>query len=147
MGKRHLRWPASATIGYTLHSAHQDARTSILTCDASSLAGLPPGHYSEWGQDFEMLSSGRITVFGTSYLAGSSAFTDLCVGHAIQYGGVSLADAIDMAEAQAARTIGVGTTVARHGSACGPGAIRLVTGATVSCSYNTCRRHTLMEAR
>ena len=73
---------------------------SILTCDASSLAGLPPGRYSEWGQEFEILSSGRIVVSGTSYLAGSSAFTDLCVGHALQHGGVSLADAVDMAGAR-----------------------------------------------
>jgi N-acetylglucosamine-6-phosphate deacetylase len=73
---------------------------SILTCDASSLAGLPPGRYSEWGQDFEILPSGRIVVCGTSYLAGSSAFTDLCVGHALQHGGVSLADALDIAGAR-----------------------------------------------
>jgi N-acetylglucosamine-6-phosphate deacetylase len=73
---------------------------AILTCDASSLAGLPPGHYSEWGQEFEILSSGRIVVSGTPYLAGSSAFTDLCVGHALQHGGVSLADAVDMAGAR-----------------------------------------------
>jgi N-acetylglucosamine-6-phosphate deacetylase len=73
---------------------------SILTCDASSLAGLPPGRYSEWGQDFEILPSGRIIVPGTAYLAGSSAFTDLCVGHAIEHGGLSLADAVDMAGAR-----------------------------------------------
>ena len=34
------------------------ART-ILTCDASSLAGLPPGRYTEWGQTFEVLPSGK----------------------------------------------------------------------------------------
>jgi N-acetylglucosamine-6-phosphate deacetylase len=73
---------------------------AILTCDASSLAGLPPGRYTEWGQDLEILPSGRIVVAGTPYLAGSSAFTDLCVGHAIQHGGVSLAAAIDMAGAR-----------------------------------------------
>ncbi|HMF19541.1 MAG TPA: N-acetylglucosamine-6-phosphate deacetylase, partial [Gemmataceae bacterium] len=27
----------------------------ILTCDASSLAGLPPGRYREWDQDFDVL--------------------------------------------------------------------------------------------
>lgn len=75
------------------------ART-ILTCDASPLAGLPPGRYQEWGMDFEILASGRVVVPGTAYLAGSAAFTDLCVGHAIQHGGVSLADAVDMAGAR-----------------------------------------------
>jgi N-acetylglucosamine-6-phosphate deacetylase len=73
---------------------------AILTCDASSLAGLPPGRYTEWGQNLEILPSGRIVVAGTPYLAGSSAFTDLCVGHAIEHGGVSLADAVDMAGAR-----------------------------------------------
>jgi N-acetylglucosamine-6-phosphate deacetylase len=73
---------------------------SILTCDASPLAGLPPGRYQQWGMDFEILPSGRVVVPGTAYLAGSSAFTDLCVGQAIQHGGVSLADAVDMAGAR-----------------------------------------------
>jgi len=76
------------------------AARAILTCDASSLAGLPPSRYTEWGQDLEILPSGRIVVAGTPYLAGSSAFTDLCVGHAIEHGGVSLADAVDMAGAR-----------------------------------------------
>lgn len=75
------------------------ART-VLTCDASSLAGLPPGRYSEWGQDFEIQPSGKVCVAGTSYLAGSGAFTDLCVGNAIRFAGVSLAEAVDMAGAR-----------------------------------------------
>jgi N-acetylglucosamine-6-phosphate deacetylase len=75
------------------------ART-VLTCDASSLAGLPPGRYTEWGQDFEIQPNGKVCVAGTSYLAGSGAFTDLCVGNAIRFTGVSLADAVDMAGAR-----------------------------------------------
>jgi N-acetylglucosamine-6-phosphate deacetylase len=72
------------------------ART-ILTCDAASLAGLPPGRYEEWGQEFEIRAEGRIVVPGTAYLAGSWAFTDLCVNNAIHDTGVSLAEAIGMA--------------------------------------------------
>src|SRR5204862_5034262 len=34
--------------------AKTPART-ILTCDASSLAGLPPGCYDQWGGEFEVL--------------------------------------------------------------------------------------------
>ena len=41
------------------------ART-ILTCDASSLAGLPPGRYREWDQEFEVLPSGKVVVPGTT---------------------------------------------------------------------------------
>jgi N-acetylglucosamine-6-phosphate deacetylase len=75
------------------------ART-VLTCDASSLAGLPPGRYREWDQDFEILPGGKVVVAGTSYLAGSGLFTDSCLGNAIRFAGVSLADALDMAGAR-----------------------------------------------
>lgn len=75
------------------------ART-ILTCDASSLAGLPPGRYREWEQEFEILPSGRIVVPGTTFLAGSGLFTDACIGHLLSLGEVSLADAVDMAGAR-----------------------------------------------
>jgi len=75
------------------------ART-ILTCDASSLAGLPPGQYPHWDQVFEVRPEGKVVVAGTSYLAGSWAFTDQCVGNVIRMAGVSLADAVDMASAR-----------------------------------------------
>jgi N-acetylglucosamine-6-phosphate deacetylase len=55
------------------------ART-LVTCDASSLAGLPPGRYREWGSDLDVLPSGKVVVAGTPYLAGSGHFTDVCVG-------------------------------------------------------------------
>ncbi len=82
------------------------ART-ILTCDASSLAGLPPGRYREWDQEFEVLPTGRIVVPGTTFLAGSGVFTDACVGHILALGGVSLADAVDMAGARPRQLLGL----------------------------------------
>ncbi len=75
------------------------ART-ILTCDASSLAGLPPGRYRQWDQEFEVLVEGKIIVSDSGYLAGSWAFTDRCIGTAIRFAGVSLPDAVDMAGAR-----------------------------------------------
>src|SRR5262245_2384277 len=42
----------------------------ILTCDASSLAGLPPGRYAEWEQALEVLPEGKVVVCGTPFLAG-----------------------------------------------------------------------------
>jgi N-acetylglucosamine-6-phosphate deacetylase len=75
------------------------ART-ILTCDASPLAGLPPGRYREWEQEFEVQPGGKVVVPGTSYLAGSGAFTDHCVGTAVRLAGVSLGEAVDMASAR-----------------------------------------------
>ncbi|HTU20152.1 MAG TPA: amidohydrolase family protein [Gemmataceae bacterium] len=83
------------------------ART-ILTCDASSLAGLPPRRYREWDQEFEVLPSGRIVVPGTTFLAGSGLFTDACIGHLLSLGEVSLADAVDMAGARPRQLLGLG---------------------------------------
>jgi len=82
------------------------ART-ILTCDASPLAGCAPGHYRQWGQDFDILPEGKIVVAGTPYLAGSWAFTDLCVGNVMRHAGVNLADAVDMAGARPRELLGL----------------------------------------
>lgn len=79
---------------------------SILTCDASSLAGLPPGRYREWEQDLEVLAEGKIVVAGTPYLAGSWMFTDQCLGPAIREAGITLAQAIDMASARPRELLG-----------------------------------------
>jgi N-acetylglucosamine-6-phosphate deacetylase len=80
---------------------------AILTCDASSLAGSPPGKYEEWGQQLEVLPEGRIVVSGTKYLAGSWAFTDLCIGNAIRFSGITLAEAVDMAGARPRELLGL----------------------------------------
>jgi N-acetylglucosamine-6-phosphate deacetylase len=69
----------------------------IVTCDADPLAGLPPGKYREWDQEFEILPAGKIVVPGTSFLAGSWAFTDVCVRNLLNLGETSLPDTIDMA--------------------------------------------------
>jgi N-acetylglucosamine-6-phosphate deacetylase len=82
------------------------ART-LLTCDAGSLAGMPPGKYREWGTDLEVLPGGKIVVAGTPYLAGSGHFTDVCVGNAIRFGGVSLAEAVDMATVRPRQLLGL----------------------------------------
>jgi len=82
------------------------ART-ILTCDASGLAGLPPGHYRQWEQEFDILPHGRIVVSSTSYLGGSWAFTDHCIGNVIRFAGVNLHDAVDMASARPRELLGL----------------------------------------
>lgn len=69
----------------------------IITCDASGLAGLPPGKYSMWNQEIEILPSGKVVVPGTPFLAGSGSFTDDCVAHLISLGLVSRSQAIEMA--------------------------------------------------
>jgi N-acetylglucosamine-6-phosphate deacetylase len=82
------------------------ART-VLTCDAGSLAGLPPGRYRNWGQDLEVLPGGKIVVPGTPYLAGSGNFTDVCVGNVVRMAGVSLKDAVEMATARPRELLGL----------------------------------------
>jgi N-acetylglucosamine-6-phosphate deacetylase len=79
----------------------------ILTCDAGTLAGLPPGTYREWDQAFEVLPEGKIVVSGTGFLAGSWAFTDRCVAHLLALGETSLADTIDLASARPRALLGL----------------------------------------
>ena len=45
---------------------------SILTSDATSLAGMPPGAYTEFGMDVEVRPDGKLCLRGTPYLAGSA---------------------------------------------------------------------------
>jgi N-acetylglucosamine-6-phosphate deacetylase len=86
--------------------AKTPART-ILTSDASSLAGLPPGRYREWGQELEVLAEGKVVLGGTTSLAGSWYFTDHCVGTAIRLTGIDLGTAMDMAGARPRELLGL----------------------------------------
>ncbi len=79
----------------------------LLTCDASPLAGLPPGRYRQWDQDLDVLPEGKIVVAGTPFLAGSWVFTDACVRAAMACAVLSLADAIDLASGQPRRILGL----------------------------------------
>lgn len=88
---------------------------TLITSDASSLAGSPPGKYREWGTDLEVLASGKVVVSGTPFLAGSGHFTDVCVSNVIRTAGVSLADAIDMASARPRQLLGLPVTTIEAG--------------------------------
>ena len=79
----------------------------LLTCDAGPLAGMPPGSYRYWDQELEVTDEGKIVVPGTSFLAGSWAFTDHCVGKLMAFTGMNLADAIDLGSAQPRRLLGL----------------------------------------
>jgi N-acetylglucosamine-6-phosphate deacetylase len=80
---------------------------SIITCDASPLAGLPSGRYSQWGMEFDVLPNGKVVVAGTPFLAGSGKFTDHCVAQAVRLADISLAEAIDMASARPRELLGL----------------------------------------
>mgnify|MGYP006416097503 CR=1 FL=1 len=80
---------------------------TIITCDAAGLAGCPPGVYDEGTMKVEILGDGRIVIAGQQQLlAGSSLETDTCVSNAMQMGGVSLSEAVDMAGRNPARLLG-----------------------------------------
>lgn len=82
------------------------ART-VVTCDASSLAGQPPGRYELWGSEFEVLPDGKVVVPGTPFLAGSGVFTDTCVGVVARQAGVGLREAVEMATARPRELLGL----------------------------------------
>jgi N-acetylglucosamine-6-phosphate deacetylase len=89
----------------------------VITCDAAGLAGCPPGEYRAASGNVEILEDGRIVIAGQNQLlAGSSLLTDVCVAHAVAAGGVSLAQAFDMAGKNPCRLLGLEPTRLRRGS-------------------------------
>ncbi len=79
----------------------------IVTCDASSLAGLPPGRYTQVGKELEVLKGGKVIVPGTTFLGGSGVFTDTCLRVLLGLGEVELSDAIAMAGARPRELLGL----------------------------------------
>jgi N-acetylglucosamine-6-phosphate deacetylase len=51
----------------------------IVTSDAAPLAGMEPGIYGGFGKQVEVSASGRVSVAGTPYLAGSGATMKECM--------------------------------------------------------------------
>jgi N-acetylglucosamine-6-phosphate deacetylase len=80
---------------------------TLLTCDASSLAGCPPGKYRQWGTELEVLAGGSVVVAGTPYLAGSGHFTDRCVANVIRSAGIGLQHAVEMASVRPRQLLGL----------------------------------------
>jgi N-acetylglucosamine-6-phosphate deacetylase len=77
-----------------------------LVSDAVSIGGLPPGIYS--GGRYEILSTGKIVLAGTPYLAGAGHLMDTCVANALRFTDLSLPEAIRSATAVPARILGLG---------------------------------------
>lgn len=81
-------------------------RNIVITCDASGLAGCPPGLYREGSIEMELLDDGRIVLAGQrQLLAGSTLETDGCVSACLEHTGISLAEAVDMAGKNPARLL------------------------------------------
>jgi N-acetylglucosamine-6-phosphate deacetylase len=86
---------------------------SVLTTDATSAAGAPPGRYTLAGQPIELTSGGRVVLAGTDALAGSALTMDCGLGNLVRLAGVTLAEAIRMATVNPAR---VGAIAGRAGA-------------------------------
>ena len=80
---------------------------SVLVSDSVSLAGMPPGIYTTpVGGHVEMLAGGRLCVFGSELLAGSTASLSQCVSHLVNAAGVPLYQALAMASSNPGRFAG-----------------------------------------
>jgi N-acetylglucosamine-6-phosphate deacetylase len=79
----------------------------VLVSDITALAGMPAGRYSTGLGEVELLPSGKLVPAGQpQLLAGASLPLHGCVPLAMKFGGLSLAQAVDLASRQPARLIG-----------------------------------------
>ena len=80
---------------------------SVLVSDSVALAGMPPGVYTTpVGGRVEMDASGKLCVFGSELLAGSTASIAQCVSHLVNTAGVPLHQALAMASSNPGRFAG-----------------------------------------
>lgn len=80
----------------------------VLVSDITSMGGMPPGRYETGLGALEVLPSGKLVPAGQSdILAGASLPLPVCVANVMRMGGVSLAEAIQMASTRPAQLIGL----------------------------------------
>jgi N-acetylglucosamine-6-phosphate deacetylase len=80
---------------------------TILVTDATAAAGRPPGIY-QWGNiRAELSPSGRVSLVGTPYLAGSALRMDDAVGNTVRFTGLPLEEVIPMATTHPAAYLGI----------------------------------------
>lgn len=77
----------------------------IFVSDAVALGGLPPGRYM--GGRYEVLTTGKIVLADTPYLAGAGHLLDACLANALRFTDLSLAQATRSASAIPARILGL----------------------------------------
>ncbi|MGB9197498.1 MAG: amidohydrolase family protein [Terriglobales bacterium] len=77
---------------------------SVLVSDSVALAGMPAGPYTTpVGGRVELRPDGRLCIFGSELLAGSTASLAQCIGRVVQMTGLPLGDALAMATANPGR--------------------------------------------
>lgn len=79
----------------------------ILTTDAMAAADAPPGRYALGRTSVDVGSSGRVSLSGTPYLAGSALTLDMALLNVTRNCDVTFAQAWEMASTQPAKLLGL----------------------------------------
>jgi N-acetylglucosamine-6-phosphate deacetylase len=79
----------------------------VLVSDAVHVAGLPPGRYEFLSHAVEVSPTGRVSLAGTPYLAGSSLMLCQALANVVAFAGVSLREAVEMATLNPVRLLGL----------------------------------------
>ncbi|MEO6239659.1 MAG: amidohydrolase family protein [Vicinamibacterales bacterium] len=104
------------------------ARTMLVT-DATAAAGGAPGPYTIGGITCALDETGRVSLPGTPYLAGSSLTLDRAVANTVRATGLSIGEVVPMASTIPAHYLGTttaGTVTADWDAAAGDLRIRAV---------------------
>lgn len=80
---------------------------SILVTDAGAAAGCPPGRYRIGGVECELSPSGRVSLPGTEYLAGSALNLRDALVNTVRFTGLAFNDVVPMASTVPAEYIGL----------------------------------------
>ena len=89
---------------------------TILVTDAMAAAACAPGAYTIGGVECALDETGRVSLPGTPYLAGSSLTLDRAIENTVRFTGLAIDDVIPMASTIPARWLGTDTagTVTAH---------------------------------
>ena len=92
------------------------AKRTILITDAIAAAACAPGSYTIGGVECVLDDTGRVSLPGTPYLAGSSLTLDRAIENTVRFTGLSIDEVIPMASTVPARWLGTDTagTVTAH---------------------------------
>jgi N-acetylglucosamine-6-phosphate deacetylase len=80
---------------------------TILVTDATAAAGCEPGRYTIGGVACDLDAHGRVSLPGTSYLAGSALTMEKAIANTARFTGLSIEEVIPMASTIPARYLGV----------------------------------------
>jgi len=83
------------------------AQRTMLVSDAIAATGCPPGDYRIGGQACTLDGTGRVTLPGTSYLAGSALTLDRAIANTSRFTGLPLEDVAPMASTIPAAFLGM----------------------------------------